>query len=41
MAILRTDPFNYMGNSEGIKIITTEDMGKEIETMRHILIPQV
>jgi putative ABC transport system permease protein len=30
MAILEREPFNYRGNSEGLKIITTEEMGEKL-----------
>lgn len=30
MAILKNDPFNYRGNSNGLKIITTEEMAKKL-----------
>ena len=30
MAILGSDPFNYRGSSDGLKIITTEEMGKKL-----------
>jgi len=30
LAILENDPFNYRGNSSGLKIITTEEMAKKL-----------
>ena len=30
MAILENEPFNYRGSSNGLKIITTEEMGKKL-----------
>ena len=30
MAILENEPFNYRGDSNGLKIITTEEMGKKL-----------
>jgi len=36
MAILEGDPFNYRGNSSGLKIITTEEMGKKLTNNKDI-----
>lgn len=36
MAILEREPFNYRGNSEGLKIITTEEMGERLINRKDI-----
>ncbi|MBU3159693.1 FtsX-like permease family protein [Clostridium frigoris] len=36
MAILSSDPFNYRGDSDGLKIITTEKMGESLIGVKNI-----
>mgnify|MGYP001595410052 FL=1 len=36
MAILSSDPFNYRGNSNGLKIITTKKMGEKLIVNKNI-----
>lgn len=37
MAILKGDPFNYRGSSNGLKIITTEEMAKKLTNKNDIM----
>jgi len=36
MAILGNDPFNYKGDSNGLKIITTKEMGEKLTGEKEI-----